>query len=272
MTIFFELQFILYCFIVELFICLKLNSIHWLHDLLWLSRDHILFKSEVSSKFWKCQGIEESIVCLLIGLDRRLTLGVQKILSNSKPKAHWGRMRMSKNGGMLGAPSPWAIHVIKVTIPRGHWDQPKMSKNGKKLGAPFAWNIPTMLFSYNVLPLAKAAGLTCAILAIATQTASTNSASLMCHLHPWKFCKRFLLFPIEQGKNCNCLGKVGMNSKLRSCSLESCDFIGNYSELRKHARSDHPYIQPSKVDPNGNMTGPTLSMKEMLGTWLLRSP
>ena len=40
-----------------------------------------------------------------------------------------------------------------------------------------------------------------------------------------------------------------MNSKLWSCSLETCDFIGNYSELRKHARSDHPFIQPSKVDP-----------------------
>ncbi|XP_011035748.1 PREDICTED: uncharacterized protein LOC105133438 [Populus euphratica] len=40
-----------------------------------------------------------------------------------------------------------------------------------------------------------------------------------------------------------------MNSKLRSCSLETCDFIGNYSELRKHTRSDRPFIQPSKVDP-----------------------
>jgi len=40
-----------------------------------------------------------------------------------------------------------------------------------------------------------------------------------------------------------------MNSKLQSCSLETCNFIGNYSELRKHARSDHPFIQPSKVDP-----------------------
>ncbi|KAJ6394449.1 hypothetical protein OIU77_023624 [Salix suchowensis] len=40
-----------------------------------------------------------------------------------------------------------------------------------------------------------------------------------------------------------------MNSRLRSCSLETCDFSGNYSELRKHSRSEHPFIQPSKVDP-----------------------
>jgi hypothetical protein len=128
-------------------------------------------------------------------------------------------MRISKNGGMSGAPSLWTIHAIKVTIPRGHSDRPKMSKNGKKLGAPFAWNIPTMLFSYNVLPLAKAAGLTCAILAIATQIALTNSASLMCHLHPWKFCMKFLLFPIEQGENCKCLGKLGIKRVSRSLSF-----------------------------------------------------
>ncbi|KAK4266673.1 hypothetical protein QN277_027559 [Acacia crassicarpa] len=40
-----------------------------------------------------------------------------------------------------------------------------------------------------------------------------------------------------------------MNSKLRSCSSEMCDFQGTYSELRKHARSDHPSARPSEVDP-----------------------
>jgi len=39
-----------------------------------------------------------------------------------------------------------------------------------------------------------------------------------------------------------------MNSKVRSCSWETCDFSGSYSELRKHARSDHPFIRPSEVD------------------------
>lgn len=40
-----------------------------------------------------------------------------------------------------------------------------------------------------------------------------------------------------------------MNSKGRSCSSETCDFTGTYSELRKHARSEHPSVRPSEVDP-----------------------
>ncbi|XVE89133.1 hypothetical protein DITRI_Ditri19aG0126200 [Diplodiscus trichospermus] len=40
-----------------------------------------------------------------------------------------------------------------------------------------------------------------------------------------------------------------MNSKARSCSFESCDFSGTYSELRKHARSNHPLVRPTEVDP-----------------------
>ncbi|MED6158054.1 hypothetical protein PIB30_029107 [Stylosanthes scabra] len=40
-----------------------------------------------------------------------------------------------------------------------------------------------------------------------------------------------------------------MNSKARSCASETCDFQGTYPELRKHARSDHPSVRPSEVDP-----------------------
>ncbi|XWS19068.1 hypothetical protein CRYUN_Cryun32bG0099300 [Craigia yunnanensis] len=40
-----------------------------------------------------------------------------------------------------------------------------------------------------------------------------------------------------------------MNFKARSCSSETCDFIGTYSELRKHARCDHPLLRPTEVDP-----------------------
>ncbi|PIN05255.1 hypothetical protein CDL12_22211 [Handroanthus impetiginosus] len=40
-----------------------------------------------------------------------------------------------------------------------------------------------------------------------------------------------------------------MNSKSRSCSLETCSFIGNYAELRKHARLEHPLERPSEVSP-----------------------
>ncbi|KAF7124448.1 hypothetical protein RHSIM_Rhsim12G0193500 [Rhododendron simsii] len=39
-----------------------------------------------------------------------------------------------------------------------------------------------------------------------------------------------------------------MNSKPRSCALETCDYRGTYSELRKHARRDHPFVRPTDVD------------------------
>ncbi|XP_073144699.1 uncharacterized protein [Henckelia pumila] len=38
-----------------------------------------------------------------------------------------------------------------------------------------------------------------------------------------------------------------MNSKTRCCSLETCNFGGNYSELRKHARLEHPSDRPSET-------------------------
>ncbi|CAI9286422.1 unnamed protein product [Lactuca saligna] len=41
-----------------------------------------------------------------------------------------------------------------------------------------------------------------------------------------------------------------MNKKTRTCSSGTCDFTGNYSELRKHARRDHPCVRPTEVDPD----------------------
>ncbi|KAG8652064.1 uncharacterized protein LOC110616482 [Manihot esculenta] len=40
-----------------------------------------------------------------------------------------------------------------------------------------------------------------------------------------------------------------MNAKSRSCACESCDFSGTYSDLRKHARLEHPLVRPSQADP-----------------------
>lgn len=40
-----------------------------------------------------------------------------------------------------------------------------------------------------------------------------------------------------------------MNSIPRSCSVETCEFIGNYLELEKHAKHEHPSVRPSVVDP-----------------------
>ncbi|EPS72073.1 hypothetical protein M569_02687, partial [Genlisea aurea] len=41
-----------------------------------------------------------------------------------------------------------------------------------------------------------------------------------------------------------------LNLKPRSCSRESCSFTGNYGELRRHARKDHPTVCPADVDPS----------------------
>uniref|UniRef100_A0A5B7AZV5 Uncharacterized protein n=1 Tax=Davidia involucrata TaxID=16924 RepID=A0A5B7AZV5_DAVIN len=41
-----------------------------------------------------------------------------------------------------------------------------------------------------------------------------------------------------------------LNLKPRSCSHESCSFLGNYRELRRHARRVHPTARPADIDPS----------------------
>lgn len=41
-----------------------------------------------------------------------------------------------------------------------------------------------------------------------------------------------------------------LNMKSRSCSREACSFVGNYMELRRHARRVHPMVRPSDIDPS----------------------
>lgn len=41
-----------------------------------------------------------------------------------------------------------------------------------------------------------------------------------------------------------------LNLKRRICTRESCSFVGNYRELRRHARSVHPRVRPAEVDPS----------------------
>lgn len=41
-----------------------------------------------------------------------------------------------------------------------------------------------------------------------------------------------------------------LDEKLRACSRESCTFSGNYRELRRHARREHPTTRPADVDPS----------------------
>ncbi|KAK9060461.1 hypothetical protein SSX86_021165 [Deinandra increscens subsp. villosa] len=49
-----------------------------------------------------------------------------------------------------------------------------------------------------------------------------------------------------------------MNSKTRNCSLGTCDFTGNYSQLREHARRVHPRVRPTDVDPERELEWRTL--------------
>ncbi|KAI4299028.1 hypothetical protein L6164_032523 [Bauhinia variegata] len=41
-----------------------------------------------------------------------------------------------------------------------------------------------------------------------------------------------------------------LNAKKRSCMQDDCSFVGNYKELRKHVRAEHPSARPRAVDPS----------------------
>ncbi|KAJ8751310.1 hypothetical protein K2173_016492 [Erythroxylum novogranatense] len=59
-----------------------------------------------------------------------------------------------------------------------------------------------------------------------------------------------------------------MNTKPRSCSCETCDFSGTYSDLRKHARIEHPLVRPSEVDPERQRNWRRLERQRDLGDLL----
>lgn len=40
-----------------------------------------------------------------------------------------------------------------------------------------------------------------------------------------------------------------LNAKKRSCMQDNCSFVGNYKELKKHVRAEHPLARPRMVDP-----------------------
>ncbi|EPS60371.1 hypothetical protein M569_14434, partial [Genlisea aurea] len=41
-----------------------------------------------------------------------------------------------------------------------------------------------------------------------------------------------------------------LNAKKRGCMQEGCPFVGNYRELRKHVKVEHPSACPRAVDPS----------------------
>lgn len=59
--------------------------------------------------------------------------------------------------------------------------------------------------------------------------------------------------------------RVFMNAKSRSCACETCDFSGTYSELRKHARIEHPLVRPSEADPERQRDWRRLERQSDLG-------
>ncbi|CAL0329591.1 unnamed protein product [Lupinus luteus] len=40
-----------------------------------------------------------------------------------------------------------------------------------------------------------------------------------------------------------------LNAKTRNCMQDSCSYVGNYKELRKHVKAEHPLARPRDVDP-----------------------
>ncbi|GER26713.1 hypothetical protein STAS_02365 [Striga asiatica] len=40
-----------------------------------------------------------------------------------------------------------------------------------------------------------------------------------------------------------------LNAKRRGCMQDGCPFLGNFKELRKHVRAEHPSARPREVDP-----------------------
>ncbi|KAG6740611.1 hypothetical protein POTOM_056066 [Populus tomentosa] len=59
-----------------------------------------------------------------------------------------------------------------------------------------------------------------------------------------------------------------MNAKPRSCACESCNFTGTYSDLRKHARLEHPLVRPSEADPERQRNWRRLERQRDLGDLL----
>ncbi|XP_065849658.1 uncharacterized protein [Euphorbia lathyris] len=56
-----------------------------------------------------------------------------------------------------------------------------------------------------------------------------------------------------------------MNAKSRSCACETCDFSGTYSDLRKHARLEHPFVRPTVADPERQRNWRMLERQRDLG-------
>ncbi|KAH9605288.1 hypothetical protein KSS87_016324, partial [Heliosperma pusillum] len=41
-----------------------------------------------------------------------------------------------------------------------------------------------------------------------------------------------------------------LNKKKRTCMEDNCSFVGNFKQLKKHVKANHPSARPRKVDPS----------------------
>ncbi|CAI0542071.1 unnamed protein product [Linum tenue] len=62
-----------------------------------------------------------------------------------------------------------------------------------------------------------------------------------------------------------------LNTKPRECSTEDCGFEGSYSELRKHARSDHPLVRPAQAQPERQQAWAQMEQEEEEEEELMRN-
>ncbi|KAL0910273.1 hypothetical protein M5K25_021237 [Dendrobium thyrsiflorum] len=59
-----------------------------------------------------------------------------------------------------------------------------------------------------------------------------------------------------------------LNTKVRNCSTESCGFSGAYGELRKHARTEHPFVRPSEADSERQQDWQRMELQRDIGDFV----
>ncbi|PHT51517.1 hypothetical protein CQW23_05979 [Capsicum baccatum] len=101
-----------------------------------------------------------------------------------------------------------------------------------------------------------------------TESGSISLGALACENHEIKK----MLCPLCRGQINDWIvvdsARRHMNAKLRSCSSETCEFSGTYSDLRKHARQEHPLVRPTEADPERQRSWRRLERQRDLGDLL----
>ncbi|PKU85933.1 uncharacterized protein LOC110096008 [Dendrobium catenatum] len=59
-----------------------------------------------------------------------------------------------------------------------------------------------------------------------------------------------------------------LNTKVRNCSTETCGFSGAYGELRKHARTEHPFVRPSEADSERQQDWRRMELQRDIGDFV----